>query len=178
MQITVLSYSYTGNNARFAKAVANELAAKQIEISPKRPVNYGSITLDLLFQRTPKISFSADGWNESDFILLVGPVWMGQVAFLLRRCLCELKRCPRPYGFLSVSGGADGNNPKLAEELARRTGTRPVVLLDQHIRELLPPQPVPTREDTSNYRLTDADCELLARHAAEKVRLALSIPVN
>lgn len=145
-------------------------------IQPKRPVNYGSITLDLLFQRIPKVSFSQDNWNESDFILLVGPVWMGQIAFPLRRCLSELKQQPRPYGFLSVSGGADGINPDLARELTRRAGARPVVLLDQHIRELLPPQPVPTRDDTSNYRLTDADCALLARHAAEEVRLALPDP--
>jgi hypothetical protein len=172
MNIAVVSYSYTGNSTRFAEVVAKELAAEHIRVQTKRPVNYGTITLDLLFQRSPEIDLSPEELGNYDLILLVGPVWMGMVAFPLRRCLRELKKHPRPYGFLSVSGGADGNNPKLAEELTRRTGARPQVLLDQHIRELLPPEPAPTRDDTSNYQLTEADCARFAGRAVEKVRLA------
>ncbi|MEZ4627603.1 MAG: hypothetical protein R2912_05785 [Eubacteriales bacterium] len=43
-------------------------------------------------------------------------------------------------------------------------------MLDQHIRELLPAEPKPTREDTSNYQLSDADCERFMARAAEELK--------
>ena len=46
MKIVILSYSLTGNNARFADHLARALNADLIQISTLRPVNYGTITLD------------------------------------------------------------------------------------------------------------------------------------
>jgi multimeric flavodoxin WrbA len=77
MNIAVVSYSYTGNSTRFAEVVAKELAAEHIRVQTKRPVNYGTITLDLLFQRSPEIDLSPEELGNYDLILLVGPVWMG-----------------------------------------------------------------------------------------------------
>ena len=81
MKIVILSYSLTGNNARFADHLARALNADLIQISTLCPVNFGTITLDLVFQRKPAIRFSGDQIKNYDLVLLIAPVWMGQVAF-------------------------------------------------------------------------------------------------
>jgi len=170
MKTAIVSYSLTGNNTRYASLLADKLSAEHIQIKTEKPVTYGTIALDMLFQRKPKIDLAADALATYDLVLFAAPVWIGQVAFPLRRCLDALKKSNRAYGFVSVSGGADGNNPKVAAELEQRTGRRPAFVLDQHIRELLPAEPKPTREDTSNYHLSDADCERFAARAAEELK--------
>ena len=170
MKIAVLSYSYTGNNARFAAALSAVLGATQIQIQSKRPVTTGTIMLDLVFSRKPEISFDSASLREYDLVLLVAPVWMGQPAFPLRRCLDALKGNATPYAFLSVSGGADGTNPKLADALSRRAGKKPVFVLDQHIRALLPQEPAPTRDDTSKYQLTQEDIVKLSAQAMHEIK--------
>jgi hypothetical protein len=170
MKVAVVSYSFTGNNTRFAEHLARASSARQITVGTQKPVTYGTITLDMILHRKPEIDLDPFALRGYDLILIVGPVWLGKVAFPLRRCLDMLKRSRQPYAFLSVSGGADGDNPHLAEELKQRIGSKPVFVLDQHIRELLPGEPKPTRDDTSNYRLSDADCALFAGRAMEAVR--------
>jgi len=175
MKIAILTYSFTGNNARFAAHLASALSADQIPITPLTKVTYGTITLDLIFSRKPAINFSADALRAYDLVLLVAPVWMGQVAFPMRRCLDALRKNTQRYAFLSVSGGADSNNPKLSDELTKRTGKAPVFVLDQHIRTLLPAEPAPTRDDTSNYVLTDADCEHFGLIALEQIHASFPV---
>ena len=175
MKIAVVSYSHTGNNARFADHLSRALNADAIELSTQHPVNYGTITLDLIFQRKPAIRFSGDQLKPYDLVLLVAPVWMGQVAFPMRRCLDALQALACPYGFLSVCGGADGNNPNLTRELTRRAGRAPAIVLEQHIRALLPQEPAPTRDDTSAYRLTDEDCDRFTKQAIAEIQKQIPI---
>ena len=170
MNIAVVSYSLTNNNARLAAEVAGMLNAKHLNIHTKKPVTYGTIVRDLIFCAKPEIDISAAALSGYDLILFVAPVWMGQVALPLRRCLDAVKSNPCAYAFLSISGGADGSNPKLAEELRRRTGKEPVFVLDLHIRSLLPASPAPTREDTSTYQLTQEDIVKLATQAMNEIQ--------
>ncbi len=170
MKTAIVSYSMNGNNTLYASYLANSLPAEHIQIQTDQPASFDSIILDLVFRRKPKIDLPADALAPYDLVLFVAPVWMGQVAFPLRRCLGALRKNPRTYGFLSVSGGADGDNPKIGSELEKRTSQRPALVLDQHIRELLPAEPAPTREDTSNYRLSDADCERFASRALNELK--------
>lgn len=170
MKIAILSYSFTGNNKRFAEHLSRLLPADIIPVTPLHPVTYGSITLDLMFSRKPKTDFCAKTLTPYDLALIIAPIWMGQIAFPMRVCLDALKAYRIPYAFLSVSGGADGDNPRIAAELTHRTGKAPAFVLDQHIRSLLPPVPAPTRDDTSKYSLTEADCELFGQSALEMFR--------
>ena len=55
----------------------------------------------------------------------------------------------------------DGPNPKLENELIKRTGKKPDALIDLHIADLLPPEPKPERKDTSAYKLSDGDVDKL-----------------
>lgn len=173
MKIAILSYSFTGNNKRFAEHLSRLIPADLIPVTPLQPVTYGTITLDLMFSRKPKTDFSAKELTPYNLVLMIAPIWMGQIAFPMRGCLDALKANRTPYAFLSVSGGADGDNPRIAAELTRRTGKAPAFVLDQHIRSLLPSVPAPTRDDTSKYALTEADCELFAQSALEMIRSAL-----
>lgn len=170
MNITILSYSYTGNNEALAGSVAKELEAKHIKVSVRKPVTMGSIILDMLFSRTPKVQPAPDSLRNYDLILFFGPVWMGQVASPLRAYLNDLKQNPKPYGFLSISGGADGQNPKLSNELLKRAGKQPVILEDQHIADLLSPNNSITRKETSAYKINEDDVIRLTKVAVERIK--------
>jgi flavodoxin len=172
MKIAIVSYSFTGNNKRFAAYLSRLIPADIIPVTPLHPVTYGSITLDLVLSRKPKTDFSSNALSSYDAVLLIAPIWMGQIAFPMRGLLDALRTFRIPYAFLSVSGGADGENPNITAELTRRTGRAAAFVLDQHIRSLLPAVPAPTRDDTSKYSLTEADCELFAQSALEKIRLS------
>ena len=170
MNIAIVSYSLTGNNERFAKSLAESLGATHRILQTKKPVNYGTITADLIFQRKPAVSLLRHELASFDTILFVAPVWMGQIAFPLRRCLDWIKQDTRPYGFLSISGGAMGDNPKLETELTRRAGRKPELVLDQHIAQLLPGDTPPTSKETSDYQLTPSDCARITAAAVETIR--------
>lgn len=173
MNIAVVSYSYTGNNDRFAESLAKRLSAEQIRVQPKKAVTYGTLTLDLMLQRKPAVEPAPESLQRFDLLLFVAPIWMGLVASPLRAYLAALKRKPQAYGFLSISGGADSDNPKVPAELKKCTGREPAFVLDQHIRELLPAEPAPTRDDTSAYQLTEADCAFITERAHEEIRRAV-----
>jgi hypothetical protein len=119
------------------------------------------IVLDTVFNRTPKIVMPVEKTEDYDLVLFVGPVWMGQIAAPFRACFKQLGPRIGKYAFVSISGGADGPNPRLAGELEKRLGKEPVCLIDLHIADLLPPEPKPTREDTSAYRITERDVKSL-----------------
>lgn len=153
MNIAVISYSFTGNNDALAGSVAKELSSEFIRISESKPRTLGSITMDMIFSRIPLVQPSPNLLVKYDLILFFGPIWMGQVATPLRAYLKHLKTNPHKYGFISISGGADGPNTRLPGELRKRTGADPVVLIDLHIADLISTNPKPTRKDTSAYKL-------------------------
>jgi hypothetical protein len=157
MNIAVISYSLTGNNDALAKSIAGKLSAQHIRLTEAKNRKTGTIMADLLLGRTPKVRPAAPDIGSYDTVLLVGPVWIGQVATPLRAYLKRLKKEPCRYAFVSISGGADGPNPKLANELIKRTGHKTDALIDLHIADLLPAEPKPERKDTSAYKLSEDD---------------------
>ncbi|MBN2003527.1 MAG: hypothetical protein JXA21_09250 [Anaerolineae bacterium] len=169
MKKMVVSYSLTGNNAALAASLAAALGADHVSITEPKPRTMRTIVVDLLFGRTPKIVMSPEKVDAYDCVFFVGPVWMGQIATPLRACFKQARQTTGRYVFISISGGADGPNPKLAGELKKRLGKDPDALIDLHIADLLPPEPKPTRDDTSAYRLTADD----VKHLTDKVVAAL-----
>ncbi len=169
MNIAILSYSYTGNNTALAECVARKLTAKHIEASVQKPITIAGIAMDMTFARIPKVQPAPDILQQYDLILFFGPVWMGQVASPFRAYLNFLKTNPRQYGFLSISGGADGENAKLSGELYKRTGIQPVIMLDQHIKNLLPSGTMPTRKDTSAYKISEIEMNRLSDIAIKEI---------
>ncbi|MDK2952490.1 MAG: hypothetical protein PWQ77_2155 [Kosmotogales bacterium] len=169
MKTAVISYSYTGNNDALANSVARELTADHIQISEKKPRTMGTIALDMLISRTPKVNVNPDILKKYDMVLFFAPIWMGYVASPLRSHLKYLKKHPQKYGFFSISGGADSDNPKLKGELKKRTGAEPEIYLDLHIADLLS-KPNPTRKDTSAYKLNDKDIKQLTDVIVKEIK--------
>ncbi|WOO37050.1 hypothetical protein R2R35_00730 [Anaerocolumna sp. AGMB13020] len=170
MKTIIISYSYTGNNEALAEMVAKELSVKHYKITTSKPMTMVTILLDMMFSRVPRVDPLPAIVKDYDIVLFFGPVWMGQTASPLRAYLNNLKRNSKPYGFISISGGADGGNPKLAQELLKRTGNPPVLLLDQHLSELLPVKSQVTRKETSSYKINEADLMQLTKHTLEAVK--------
>jgi hypothetical protein len=161
MKAVVVSYSLTGNNGDLAASLAATLEAEHVRITEPKPRTMGTIALDMAFKRTPKITMPVENIEEYDLVLFVGPVWMGQIATPFRACFRQLGQKIGKYAFISISGGAEGPNPKLADELTKRLGKEPVCLIDLHIADLLPPEPKPTREDTMAYRINEREVKHL-----------------
>ena len=82
----------------------------------------------------------------------------------------NLKKHPKKYAYVSISGGAMNNNPGLPGALKNRTGVEAVIVVDLHIAELLPSEPKPTAQATSVYRLTAQDIENLTKRAVTMLR--------
>ncbi len=174
MKLAVVSYSFSGNNDALAKSVAEELAAEHIKITEPTTRKMGRIALDMMFNRTPKVQPMPEKLEGYDLILFAGPVWMGQTAAPLRAYFNHLKGSSQRYVFISISGGADGGNPKLPGELKKRTGKEPLLLMDLHIAGLIPGIPKPSREETSSYKINKDDIKKLSDTVAKAVREEIS----
>ncbi len=169
MNIVIASYSYTGNNDILAECLAKDLSAKHVRIEVQKPMTTWTTILDMTFSRTPKVQPDPDSLRKYDLILFCAPVWLGCVASPLRKYLSYLKSNPQPYGFVSISGGADGENPKLYGELMKRTGTKPVIVLDQHIKDLISSSSEVTRKDTSERKISEAEAKQLSLTALNEI---------
>jgi multimeric flavodoxin WrbA len=170
MKISVISYSLTGNNEALAKSLAGALSAEHVSITEPGRRTMGTIGFDMMFKRTPKVSVPAVRPEERDLVVFVGPVWMGQVASPFRACFKEFGPRLGKYAFVSVCGGADGPNPKLASELTERLGKEPAVLVEMHKADFLPSEPKPTRNDTMGYRISEAEVKALTQKAASELK--------
>ncbi len=175
MKILIVSYSLTGNNEALAKRVAKELAAEHLKVTESKSRTIGSIVIDMIFNRTPQVEPLPDRLKHFDLILFFAPIWMGQVATPLRRYFKELKANSCRYAFISISGGADGDNPKIAAELKKRVGEEPVAFIDLHIADLLPSNPKATRKETSAYRIDKEDIIKLTDTVVKTLKEAILI---
>lgn len=99
----------------------------------------------------------------------------GQAASPLRAYLNYLSGNPRPFAFATICGGALNANPGLEEDLEKRAGAKPAVVVDLHIADLLPPEPKPTMKDTSAYRLSGAEVSKLAGVIADSAKSAFDL---
>jgi flavodoxin len=170
----VISCSLTGNNEALAERIAKEFPAEHIKIIEPKTRKISSIVLDLIFNRTPQVQPTPDQLENYDFILFLGPIWMRKIATPLRAYFKYLKINPHKYAFISISGGADGSNLKLKDELIKRVKQEPLILIDMHIADLLPTNPKPTRKDTSAYHLNNGDIKNLTDIIIERLREAIS----
>jgi len=90
MNATIISYSHTGNNETLATRLAAALEAEHVRVAEERRRTMDTIVMDILFNRTPSVDFSAESIAQHDLMLFVGPVWMGHVATPLRACFKQL----------------------------------------------------------------------------------------
>jgi multimeric flavodoxin WrbA len=174
MKTKIISYSFTGNNAQLAQKIAEKISAEHIVVQEKNKRSVFKIALDVIFNRTPKIAPLTCDIDHDDLIIFMGPVWMGSVASPLRACFSQLQDSMGRYAYISISSGADGSNPKITDDLTKRIGKAPVAVIDLHIADLMSQDSQPTREDISQYKITDEDIEKLAQQAISQLREKVS----
>ena len=136
----------------------------------------GTIVFDNMLNRTPKVSMPAVRPGQGDLIVFVGPVWMGQVASPFRACFKEFGPRLGKYAFVSICGGAEGPNPKLADELTRRAGKAPAALVELYKADFLPSEPKPTRDDTMKYQVSDEQLRQLTEKAVSALKATADRP--
>lgn len=177
MKILIISYSLTGNNHALAMSIASKLNAEHIAVLESKIRTPFRILLDIVFHRTPKVKPKIENGSAYDYVIFMAPVWMGLVATPLRAYFENLKNQLGNYGFITISGGADGHNTKLEAELTKRLGKTPDVLIDMRIADLLPAEPKPKRKDTSSYRLKEKDVKHLTQTIVLALEEKLQVPV-
>lgn len=165
MKTVVMSYSLTGNNEALAKRIAEDLKVEHIRITEQKKRTFGTIAADIIFRRTPRTEPKPEVISAYDMIILVAPVWMGQPAFPLRSYWKQLKKHPQEYAFVSISGGGMKDNQGLPGALRKAAGIEAEAVVDLSIADLLPPEPKPTAQATSAYRLAEQDIDNLTKQA-------------
>jgi hypothetical protein len=170
MKVTIISYSLTGNNEALATSIASKLSAEHLKVVEPKPRTDIKIAFDMLFNRTPKINPISMDTKDSNLVVFIGPVWMGSVASPLRAYFAQFKTQLKRYAFISISGGADGPNPKLADELSKRIGKEPEVVLNYLIADLMPSNPKPTRNVTMVYHLNEKEVRSLTEKAVKTLQ--------
>ncbi|MEQ8910338.1 MAG: hypothetical protein RIC95_14155 [Vicingaceae bacterium] len=173
MKTLLISYSLSGNNEAVANRIAKQLPADHLQLTESSKRGFFRISIDLIFNRTPKVQPTAIPMEDYDFVVLIGPVWMGKIAFPLRSCLSQLKKNLKPYAFVSVCGGSNGKHPTLEVELLKRTGIEPTAVIEMHIANLLPQNVEPSYKAINAYQLTDEDFDQLSLNVIEQLKTVL-----
>jgi len=161
MKTLVISYSLTGNNAKLAQGLGNEMQADHIELRECKKRKIITIIFDVIFNRIPKLEPLENDLDQYDTILFVAPVWMGMVASPLRSVFRMIEKGSVNYAFISISAGADGVNTKLEKDLIKRIGRKPLAVINPLISDLLQKNSKPTRKELDTYRLTREDSSVI-----------------
>ena len=170
MKTLIISYSFTGNNGKLAKKIAQKLSADFSVIEEKKNRTVLTILLDLLFNRIPSIKEFEKQFELYENLIFVAPVWFGKIATPFRVLFKELNGKIEDYSFVSISAGTNGEkNSNLEKELMQRTGLMPKAVINPFISEILPANPKPSRKQLDAYRLSDTDADDLAKRVLSEL---------
>lgn len=169
MDITILSYSYSGKNKKLATSLAQKLSAKHISFTTVKPMSFFRIALHMLFGTKPALNEQIPEPKKDELVLFIAPIWMGQIASPLKRCFQQLKGKIENYAFISISGGALGPNPKITSELTKRMGKAPKFVIDRQAVEFLKLDHKPTPKETDAYDFSDEDCASIVDEVVAKI---------
>lgn len=128
MKTLIAYYSLTGNNARLAQRLREQLDSELdpiIDVTPSGSMARNAFRA--LLKRTTDITFSKDP-RDYDQVILVTPFWVGRLPpatrTYLRRHSAELDR----LAILSICGRGEANRKALADVKAA-AGHRPLASL-------------------------------------------------
>lgn len=152
MKLALLYYSFTGNNKLLAETLASHFQADLIQIHDTRTVTVKSIMMDLIFHRRARNEESPTLLKDYDAVIFCGPFWVGKIARPLLPFLTYLRRHPKPYIFVTVSGGALGKNEKYEKELIKRTKSAPLYTKAFYTADMIQEKEIDMKE-TSGYSI-------------------------
>lgn len=140
MKSVIISFSETFNNERVASQVARDLNIDWIKVEETKRRSLATNIFDVIFARKPKIALDLALLDVYDFIVFIGPIWLGQVTPPFRRIFKYMKQHPRNYGYITVCGGNQDvvSNPKIRIQLEKRIGVKPKFIQELKLFDLMP----------------------------------------
>jgi len=128
-RILVVFYSYTGTGRRLARLLATQQHWPLGEVRELRPRSGTTATwrcvLDSLLRRRPAIRYEGPALRNFDVVVLIAPIWVGQLASPMRSFVAELRTALPEVAVLSVMGSVGA--PAAAAEIARWTRETPLL---------------------------------------------------
>ncbi len=166
----VISYSMTGNNLKLAEKIAERYSVNHIKVSEEKKRNYLSIGVDRLLNRVPKINENIDSIDGVGKIVIVGPVWMGAIASPLREIFKQLKKIKNDLVFVSICGGADGENKNLQLDIEKRAGRKAIAIIEFHTLDLISKKSEDIRKVIDEYKFTEENFEEIFLRFDERIK--------
>jgi len=128
-RILVVFYSYTGTGRRLARLLGTQQGWPVGEVSELRPRSGKAGTwrcvLDSLFRRRPAIRYDGPALRNFDVVVLIAPIWAGQLAGPMRSFVAELRTALSEVAVLSMMGSVGA--PAAAAEIAQWTRETPLL---------------------------------------------------
>jgi len=127
----VAYYSWTGNTAKVAKAVAERLSADVEEIVETRrragPFARFLCAVDAILRRKPPIAPAVRQTDDYDVVVLGCPVWARDMAAPMRSYLAREKGRIGKAAFFCTQAGIGGES--VLERVAEASGAAPLAIL-------------------------------------------------
>ncbi len=167
MKTIILYYSFTGNNAWLANALADKLGCTPMEIKEVAPRRKYSILLDLLFNRQSTLRDCPALIDTYDFVIFIAPIWASMIATPMATFLKKQRDNVRNYAFLSFCSGVSNQENKIRKQLFTLLGKNPVAFSEIKINDLLPPERRNKIRYTTPYRVSPQHHVELGTHIDE-----------
>jgi len=171
MRTIIITYSFSGNNARLANNIAEKLNADLIEIQEFHKRSILTIVLDTILNRTPKIHALQAEIREYDHVIFVAPIWFGKIASPFRQVFTQYRDELNRYSFVSISGGANGIRPGVEKELRHRTGKAPYALSHHILSDLLPEHQKGDQKVLNSYKLKKHEASILCELTMQELSI-------
>jgi flavodoxin len=115
----ILFYSLTGKNKKLAEKLKEKIKADigEIKDTDKRKGKWGFMKsgFQAAFKKTTKIRSPRKDLQGYNLIILISPIWAGNIVPALRTYIKENKKEIKKVAFASVSGKGDENEGVLGE---------------------------------------------------------------
>ncbi|MFZ6002237.1 MAG: flavodoxin family protein [Bacteroidota bacterium] len=155
MKTLIVCYSLTANNLTLAAALQKRLDADLLRLETTRPLTRFSIYMAMLFNRLPKLKPYSVNISQYNRVILIAPVWGGQIAKPLKSFLTAERSNLESYSYITVCGGLAGQRANLERELAQCAKKEPDCVTELWVSDL-----IKRRGDIRQmlqYRLTESD---------------------
>jgi flavodoxin len=157
MKTIIVYYSHTNNNKVLAGELMKRLDCTALRLEEQKKRTGFTILLDLLLNRLPVLKPYPYSLRDFDLVILLAPVWAGKIATPMRSFIEQEKYNIPRYSFITLCGGAAGQNVKLKHEFTRISGKEPFRVTELWVNDLLPEEKRDTIRYTSTYRVIPPD---------------------
>ena len=183
MKTIIVYYSFTGNNEALVQELKERLGCDTVRIQTVKKRTSASILLDLIFKRSPKLKEYNIPFSDHPHLILIAPVWAGNIATPMQAFLKNEKRNILNYSFITLCGGVAGQKEKISEYLKSILLSKPTAIEELWVNDLLLPEQKDKIKFTTPYRVKEEDWKVFnpkidAFINAVTVSTAGSVPVG